>query len=449
MPNRAINPALNPPQQLPVGVVKYTHKPFKTQAALFEFFDNIVPTHEKMPIGSSYYDTFFNSEVDDIRRDITRRAWRSGRPLPISYDDAMARTRFQEMDEYNRVYLDTIKPLVQNLLQDSKALFEMPTLKYNDRGLGSFDFAKASLGLIAVDKYYSFKKKIFVDKIEVKTYKDKNKFKFKLKSDGSPVVIVPQIKNSDKETIEKAYKEIYDGANVFKTLKKYNLKIGGKGSITSTIKKCYISKELFPKPKNAIRLFVKIGANSGIEYDQYKWSGYAAIGIAELLIQMGYSVCIIGIWGLFMTGNGFNDNGTMIRGMRSFSAIIKNFDESMDTPSLLYTFSDLTFFRAKVFLYYIKHSFLYKDYIDSGLGSTAYLEHNSSHGIGLRDIIYNEYGKKDKLFNNNGNLNTGSQFLYYMVGDIYNEQGMATEINNIGLHVVDQNLEARRKMGIA
>ena len=442
----------NPPQQLGDTKLKYTHTPFKTQAALFEFFDNIVPTHEKMPKGSRYYDTFLNDEINDWKRDITTNEWRSGIPLPRSWDDAMARTRYQNMDEFNRVYNDVIKPLVQNLLQDSKAAFEVPTLKYNDRGLGSFDFAKASIGLIAVDKYYSFKKKDFVDKIEVKTYKDNNKFKYKLVTDGSPVVIVPKVKDGDKEEmkeiVDKAYKEIYEGANVFKTLKKYKLKVGGKGSITSTIKKCYIAKEQVVKPKNAVRIFIKIGGNCDIGYDRYRWSGYTAIGIAELLIQMGYSVCIIGIWGLYMTSDGYNDNGKMKSGIRSYSAIIKNFDESMDTPSLLYTFSDLSFFRAKIFKYYIQHAFLYKDYIDGFLGSTAYLEDAGGHGLGVKTIAYNEYGKRDKLFNKEGVLDKGSQFLYYMLGDIYSEQEMATIINDIGLHVVDENLEARRKMGI-
>jgi len=439
------------PKQLPPvdSLPKYTHTPLRSQKAYFDFFDAIVPNNDRMPKNGGAYDTLYRSQVDETASAVrTRDEWRFGKPLPNTLQEVLDRTTFQDMVEYQRIYNDVIKPMVQNIIQDSKASLDLPTLKYNDRGLGSFDFAKASMGLVAVDKYFSLHEEDFVPKNEVKTYKEGGKFKYKLISDNTPVVIVPEVKDFKKlkDVAIKAYKEIYEGANIFKTLKKYNLRVGGKGSITSTIKKSYIAKEIFPKPKNAIRLFVKIGANSGIEYDEYKWTGFTAIGIADLLTSLGYSVCIIGIWGLSMSGNGYNDKGVMKAGMRSFSFIIKGFGETLDTPSLLYTFSDLSFFRGKVFLHYIKSAFFYKDYISGSLGSTAYMDDSSSHGISLKQIILQEYGKKDSLYNGTGVLGQSSQFLYYMIGDINSEAEMATKLLDIGLNVVNENAEAREKI---
>jgi hypothetical protein len=172
----------------------------------------------------------------------------------------------------------------------------MPTLRYNDLGLGSFDFNKASTGLIALYKYYSLKKKGLVDGVDVETYKEKDKYKYKLKSDGSSVVLTPELEGGyDSKEAQKFLKEIEKGENVFVALNANNLKIGGKGAFTSTIKKSYILKEKVAKPKNAVRLFVKMGNNENIRHPKYKWTGYTAVGIAELLSILGYAVSIIGV----------------------------------------------------------------------------------------------------------------------------------------------------------
>ena len=80
--------------------------------------------------------------------------------------------------------------------------------------------------------------------------------------------------------------------------KKYGLKIGGQDAFSSTIKKSYVLKEKFPKPKNAVRIFFKIGENQGVRWPSYKWLGYASIGIAELLDTLGYATSIIGVTGI-------------------------------------------------------------------------------------------------------------------------------------------------------
>jgi hypothetical protein len=427
--------------------LKYTLVPFKSLNDLIVWFDEIrdrllEDTTTEISQGYGTYYKLYKDKEERIsnRLESNEEDW-YGNPVPKTFEDAMARDRYQRMDEYTSIYNSVIKPMVQSILQQSKAVFELPTLRYNDRGLGNFDFAKASLGLVPIYKYYSFKRQDFVEGNEVRTIKDGKKYKYFLISDGSPVVIVPKIKDAqDPEVfkiVKEAYKEIFEGAKVFETLKKYKLKIGGKNSISSTIKKCYINKEKFPKPKSAIRLFIKFGANWDINAEMYKWTGYTAVGIAELLTLLGYSVSIVGIVG---DETRINYQGKMQDGVRCFGATIKKFEETLDTPSLLYTFSDATFFRVRYFQYIINSSYHYRDYMNDGLGSIVDLPF-------LKDVVFEEYGKRDKLFNKKGEINADSQFLYYIIGDIYNQQDMTQSIREIGEHIVDENIQARIKMG--
>ena len=207
-----------------------TLKAFKTIDALFDFFNEVQVDDTPIPD----FIWTYKQLSDYVQRDVIQQkievendtAW-LGTPLD-SVAEVMARDRYQKMEEFNNVYRTNIQPRIQEILKKSSAELELPTLKYNDLGLGQFDFNKASSGLIPLYKYYSFKKKENVEGVDVLTYKDKGKFKYKLKSDGSPVVLVPKLKGDpDKKIVEKAFKEILDGANIFVTLKKYDLKIGG------------------------------------------------------------------------------------------------------------------------------------------------------------------------------------------------------------------------------
>jgi hypothetical protein len=87
---------------------------------------------------------------------------------------------------------------LQEIIKISKADLQLPVYKYNDLGLGLFDFNKASTGLIPKYQYYSFKKKEIVEGNEVDTIKDGDKFVSILKSDKSPCVLVPFILSDDK-----------------------------------------------------------------------------------------------------------------------------------------------------------------------------------------------------------------------------------------------------------
>jgi hypothetical protein len=249
---------------------------------------------------------------------------------------------------------------------------------------------------------------------------------------------VPKLKGEpDKSIVDKAFKEILDGANIFETLKKYNLKIGGSQAFTSTVKKSYVLKEKVPKPKNAVRIFVQIGGNWDITAEQYKWSGYAAIGIAELLSIMGYAVSIIAIYGCITK---INVGRTKLEyGTRYWGINLKSFEDTLDKQSLLYVVSDPTLFRAKIFEILVKQANYYKDYFDDGLGRSADISE-------LTEMVFSEYGKRDRLFNDSGKSNDKSEFLYYIIGGLRNEQQLNELILKIGLDVVNQNKEARLKI---
>jgi hypothetical protein len=417
----------------PVG----TLKAFKSIDALFDFFNADPISDMSIPNYRMTYKELFNYIEAKIKRDIDDNDtnW-LGTPIG-TVEEVMSRDRYQNMEEFNNIYKSNIQPRIQEILKKSSAQLEMPVLKYNDLGLGQFDFNKASAGLIPLYKYYSFKKKENVEGTEVITYKDKGKFKYKLKSDNSPVILVPKIKgNPDKKIIEKAFKEILDGANIFETLKKYDLKIGGSDAFTSTIKKSYILKEKTPKPKNAVRIFVQIGGNSDVTAEQYKWSGYAAIGIAELLTIMGYSVSIIAIYGC---NTEININGNLQYGSRFWGINLKTFEETLDKKAMLYAVSDATFFRVKIFDVLVRQASFYKDYLTTGLGSSTDISI-------LKDMVFAEFGKRDRLFFDNKQKNEKSEFLYYIIGGLRSEQDLNKLIKDIGEDVINQNKEAREKI---
>jgi len=410
---------------------------FKSIDSFFEYFEKIQITPKKVNGSGETYQEVFDENKSLTDKLIGQRetSW-YGEPFPESYQDALDRTRYQNMPDFNEVYKNSIAPRIQDILRNSSADLEVPVIKYNDLGLGTFDFNRASTGLIALYKYYSFERNEYVEGQLVETYKDGDKYKYRLITDGSPVALVPSVRDEDdKKLIEKAYKQIYDGANPFEALKKNGLKIGGTNAFTSTIKKSYVLKEKFPKPKNAVRIFFKVGENSGIRWPDYKWTGYAAIGIAELLDTLGYAVSIIGVNG---NRQRINVNGSLQDGVRYWGITLKRFEETLDKDSLLYIASDPSFFRIKMFDCIIKRAYYHDDYVDSYLGSTS--------GFSYSNMIFNEYGKRDKLFFDNGKRNENSQFLYYILENIYNEQALNQAILEIGLDVVNKNKEAREKI---
>jgi len=129
----------------------------------------------------------------------------------------------------------------------------------------------------------------------------------------------------------------------------------------------------------------------------------------------------------------------LVYGYRFWGINLKSFEETLDAKSLLYVASDATFFRIKIFEYIVKQACFYKDYCDGSLGSMSSVET-------VQDMVFNEYGKRDRLFMPNGKRNLKSEFLYYVIGDIYNLEDMNKAILDIGLDVVNRNKEAKAKL---
>ena len=431
--------------QTPDQITEYkaTVKAFRTLGRFEEYYSKVEVSDERIPNSGETYSQLMRFLKEDVLPSRLKDIRWYGEPLPATVEEGLARNRYQKMDEYNSVYKRVIEPRINDIIQASKASLEMPTMKYNELGIGIFDFAKASTGLIPTYHYYSLKKKEYVEGSEVETI-EKDGFKSRLKSDKSPVIVVPKIKDADDKTIYKAFKEVYDGGKLFEVLKKYNLKIGGAKAFGSTIKKVYVNKEKIPKPKNAIRIFVNLGANYDITAEQLKWTGYTAIGIAQVMSILGYSVSITAIYGC---NTNISFEGEMVNGTRFVGINLKNFEETLDSASLLYVCSDATFFRMKIFEIIVKNAYLYKDYMGHGFGSTAEIEKKEGiSSVTTSEIVFSQYGKRDGLFNPKGKLNEKSEFLYYILGDIYSEQAMNEAILEIKNDVINKNKLAKEKL---
>ena len=206
--------------QTPDQITEYkagTVKAFRTLGRFEEYYSKVEVSDERIPNSGETYSQLMRFLKEDVLPSRLKDISWYGEPLPATVEEGLARNRYQKMDEYNSIYKRVIEPRINDIIQASKASLEMPTMKYNELGIGIFDFAKASTGLIPTYHYYSLKKKEYVEGSEVETI-EKDGFKSRLKSDKSPVIVVPKIKDADDKTIYKAFKEVYDGGKLFEGL---------------------------------------------------------------------------------------------------------------------------------------------------------------------------------------------------------------------------------------
>lgn len=428
------------PQKIPESTgLPYTLRVFRNLLSFQEFCNNIQVLHEKNN-GGAYYDELLETVIADSTSGIKdKNTWYLGRePFPATYEEAMQRSRYQHMDEFNKYYEEYIVPEASKLLNESVADLDIPTFDYNDRELGFFDYNRASAALFSKHEYYSIKHKKYVDGYEVETFKEGNVYKYRLKSDKSPCAIVPQIeKGQNAEKIHKAFDEIYNGAEPITTLRKYDIKMSG---FSTSIKKSYVHKEYKPKPKNSVRIFITLGGNAGVDAENLKWSGYLGVGLAQILEFLGYSVNINVMFGNYIYGGIKLKSGEYKSGHRIFNFSLKKFEETVDVSNLLYVLSDVTFFRIKFFTYIVKLAQFCQDYIDSGLGSTTDLHT-------MKTAALKEFAKIDPIFNKDGSRNMESPFLYYVVGNCYSEEAFFKQLREIILDVVNENKAARERSG--
>jgi hypothetical protein len=433
------------PQFLPKeGDVKYTIKIFSSFNSFCDFFDQIEPDNTKNgDMSSSYkrvYDITRERQVEGLQA--KDKWWLGRKPYPKNIDDALARTEYQHMDEFNQFYKNVIEPEASQLLNESKASLDIPVIKYNDRQLGFFDFTRASGGLFPKYAYYSMKLKKIVEGIDVETYKENGKYKYKLKTDGSPCIIMPLVKEGqDADLLHEACEKILAGEEPLKALKQFKLKLGG---FSSSIKKSYVYQEVAPKPKNAIRLFISIGGNADVDSLDLKWAGYLGVGLTQILEFLGYSVSIYFVYGLLNRGGYRKKDGKYGEGVRFVCFPLKKFQETLATSNILYTVSDVTFFRIRYFQYIIKMAQYYKDAINTGLGSS--LEGERGKKI-LKDAIFTEFSTIDPIFIN-GVRNPDCPFLYYVVANCHSETSFRELLRETILDVVNENKLAREQAGL-
>lgn len=251
---------------------------------------------------------------------------------PANIEEQRAKTEFNQvqMDFYNQFKKDHIDDFLHDLKFESQAEIEQDKFVYNDRGLGEFDFAKASNGLNKRFEYYSKKHKKVVPFNEVKILGTERNYTYELKSDGSEVIIREEL-----------------GSN-------------GKPRYYSTVKKCYLMKEKVPREKNAVRIFLYQGGSGAVTGDGVLYPAMTAIALTEILESIGYSVSFVTGWdasqhlssssanrelvpesqestvrtGIYKKGEGWVD------GERYVMYSVKDYDEVLNVPELLYLTGD-------------------------------------------------------------------------------------------------------------
>jgi hypothetical protein len=175
------------------------------------------------------------------------------------------------------------------------------------------------------------------------------------------------------------------------------------------------------------------------------YTGITAISLAELLEYFGYTVSIVCCFGTRRSGLKKAD-GEIVSGHRMVGFEIKKFTETSDSESLLYVTADASFFRVKIFRFYALLQERYNDNPDGSLGSMPDNE-------ALKKIIFNNYGIRDGLFfvdKNNPNRylrDANSTFLYYFIGNVYNEDSCTKAIRDIALEAENENNLARQQLG--
>lgn len=434
-------PSTLPPE---LSNIKTTIKIFRGFDSFVKFFSEIEPENTSSGWGNTYKSVFDTIESEQTRGINSQDSKYVGSrpPFPRNMQEAMDRTTYQQMDDFNKYYVEVIEPEASNLLNESRASLDIPVIKYNDRELGFFDFTRASSGLFPKYAYYSLKLKKIVEGNLVETYKEGVKYKYRLKEDGSPCIIMPMVAEKvNEEDLYEAAKKIYEGQPALTALKKFKLKLGG---FSSTIKKTYVYQEVAPKPKNAVRLFVSIGGNWNIEGDDLKWAGYLGIGLSQILEFLGYSVSIYFIYGL-KNDEYKDESGNTTLGIRFLAFPLKDFMQTLNAANLLYVLSDPSFFRIRFFQYIIKTAQYYGDNIDTGLGYAL----KEDEDYILENAIFRKFASIDPLFMPDGKANPDCPFLYYIISNCHSERRFKENLRKIILSVVNENKLAREQAGLS
>lgn len=422
---------------------------FKPHSSLSAYFDYWSVKAKETPLfgaGKNAYDVYGTASGYDEKKKWITDKWR----LFDTYDAVCNNENFLHWKEYNN-FMETIKPLVDELKKESLADILQPKFIYNDKGLGVFDFARASTVLLPQYVYYSIKLKKIVEQSDVKIINKNDSFNYILKSDKSEVVLLPAFHDSDN--LYNAYEEIIqklkisnmaqllnDGV-ISEIVKKYSLK----RKVYSTVKKSYLYKEDLPMPKKAIRLFCYVGGVADVEPEDLIWSGISTAVMAELLQQAGYSVSIIAVVARKSKLRNKRASCPEIspEGLSVQIIELKKFSESLNLNSLLLTTGESSFFRGTIFSKWFQEWSTNNDPEHYTIGSKI-----STDELWGAAILQAAGRDKHYVKNKKGlyNPSSSSSMLYYVIDMVSSYQAALDQIMSIILSAENENAKLRQKI---
>jgi len=349
-------------------------------------------------------------QINDNRRRLeqgdtpSNREW-FGFPVPLSYEDAMSRRMFLNMELYNNAY-EELRPLLANLEKVSQGLVPKEIIRPTDLEIGIFSFDRAAMSLEQIPALFC-----------------KKNGKFYGMDEGKELLDSKGVQLKDKEG-NLRYKIISNGFDAILT----QMEEDGVKMFTSANKKSFLRKEKLPKPDRLVRLFVLTGANAG--YDTY-FAGLSAIITAMYLESRGYSVRITGVLGVTMN---ILYKGSVQNGSRFSMIDLKSYEETMDSLSLLYVLADSSFFRVRQFDYYLAQQYKYQDPLNRGLGSMP-------DASVFKDMLFDKVKEKE--------IAAEKDVLYYFFGgaSITSMNAARNEIISIVCNAETHNREALQRLG--
>jgi hypothetical protein len=204
-----------------------------------------------------------------------------------------------------------LQELENNITSQYANLFnevERRVIEYNDRGLGVFDFSKASAGIYYLREYWSETHQRTFDDIEVENIGDFENEEWILIQDGTPVD------------------------------KRHKLTENGLPAVGTNSKKVWakFNRELREQP--SVEIFISTGNYNEVEAKDFIWSGMAGIMLAKVLGIAGIKVKINAVIGW---------RPQNAEEYCAFVVPVKNYNETLDRDALALLTSDQRFWRTE------------------------------------------------------------------------------------------------------
>ena len=378
------------------------------------------------------FESYINSQLKTANKEFS--AYGLFGKAPKNFQEAMERDRFIYYDKYKIIKSQVEKAVAEQLSKNSIVQAMKPKLVFNDRQIGEFVYDKAAMSLLPEIFFYSPSHKRKVD-TQSETIRYEGDRMYLL--DGTEVVTAYQTEKPDG-TLLYIPIEQEDSLEIASEV--------GVLSCTSQNKKVYLYKEKKPKQYNGVKIIIGLSAGGFTAWTNDFFTGVTAGVIVEVLESLGYAVDVeIAVGGGRCGGcsRKLKFNGRFTKGRRFFTFTAKDFDEQLDTDSLLYTLADPSFHNIK-WISLINNFFNYfGDQIDTRGNPSA-----TWHGIEFDDMS-NPIGMYHKaLDNKKGNKNLLHFYLNKVAGT-QNAEGLYIDVinavMNIALTAENINLKAFEK----